>query len=141
MKKLNRKGFTLIELLAVIVILAIVMVVTIPSVLNSMESARQKQFENAIHSIEEYVQKNYDLCKVGGILTDAGNYDASIFSDTSTCTLKTNTTVITAAGYKTDDIASVTGAVNTNGKYVISTATAGANGQFKGATFDTNPNP
>ena len=30
MKKLNRKGFTLIELLAVIVVLAIIIVVTIP---------------------------------------------------------------------------------------------------------------
>ena len=35
MKKLNRKGFTLIELLAVIVILAVVLVVTIPSLVKA----------------------------------------------------------------------------------------------------------
>ena len=131
--KLKKNGFTLIELLAVVVILAIVMVVTIPSVLNSMESARQKQFENAVHSIEEYVQKNLDLCNLGGDLA-SGSYDTSIFG-TNNCTVKTDTTVITAAGYKTSDIASVTGAVNANGKYVISAATAGADGQFKGASY------
>ena len=40
MKGLNNKGFTLIELLAVIVILALVVGITVPSVLNSMNSSR-----------------------------------------------------------------------------------------------------
>mgnify|MGYP001027774477 FL=1 len=44
MKKLNKKGFTLVELLAVIVVLAIIMVLTLPTIMNSMSSARQSTF-------------------------------------------------------------------------------------------------
>ena len=61
MKKLNRKGFTLIELLAVIVILAIVLVVTIPSVINAMDQARVSQLQNAADTAAEWFQKNYDI--------------------------------------------------------------------------------
>lgn len=42
MKKKN--GFTLIELLAVIVILALIMIIAIPSVLNAMNNARRNSF-------------------------------------------------------------------------------------------------
>lgn len=44
MKKLNKKGFTLVELLAVIVVLAIIMVLTLPTVMNSLSSAKQSTF-------------------------------------------------------------------------------------------------
>ena len=44
MKRLNKKGFTLVELLAVIVVLAFIMVLAAPSVLSSMNSARQSSF-------------------------------------------------------------------------------------------------
>ena len=47
-----RKGFTLVELLAVIVILAIIMIIAIPSVLETVETARQKTFN-------EFMQKVY----------------------------------------------------------------------------------
>ena len=50
MKKKN--GFTLVELLAVIVILALVMVLTIPSIINVMSQARRKTFQ-------EYISKFY----------------------------------------------------------------------------------
>ena len=48
MKKKN--GFTLVELLAVIVVLALIMVITIPSVLDAMTKARRSTFV-------EYAQK------------------------------------------------------------------------------------
>lgn len=44
MKNLNKKGFTLVELLAVIVVLAIIMVLTLPTIMNSLSSARQSTF-------------------------------------------------------------------------------------------------
>ena len=142
MKKLNRKGFTLIELLAVIVILAIVMVVTIPSVLRTMDSARDEQFKNAVLSIQEYVQKNYDLCKIGGVLVGS-NYDTTIFttSGDDNCVPAAASVIIPAAGYKTSDIATDGWAhtVTTNGKYIITAAKAGTNGQFKGAADYSNP--
>ena len=64
MRKINRKGFTLIELLAVIVILAIVMVVTIPSVLRAMASAREKQFQNAADTVADWLNKQYELARM-----------------------------------------------------------------------------
>lgn len=86
MKKLNRKGFTLIELLAVIVILAIVMVVTIPSVLNAMDNAREGQLQNAADSVAEWFQKQYDLDTLSSVSGGAeAPYKAFL------CTLNTET--------------------------------------------------
>ena len=41
---MNKKGFTLIELLAVIVVLALILVIAIPRVLNVIESAEKETF-------------------------------------------------------------------------------------------------
>lgn len=57
MKKLNRKGFTLIELLAVIVILAIILVVTVPNIISSINDARVSSIHNlAVRSANTYNQ-------------------------------------------------------------------------------------
>ena len=146
MKRLNKKGFTLIELLAVIVILAVVMVVTIPSVLNSMGSARQKQLENAVHSIEEYVQKNYDIC-ISNLSNEFNDltYDSSVFGKDSNnnveCTSIVAENAITAAGYKTADIPSITFKTISNNKIEIDTVYGGvalSSGKFKGAKYPNN---
>lgn len=50
MKKLNKKGFTLIELLAVIVILALLMAIAIPSVTKYITQSRKKTLVNSIDS-------------------------------------------------------------------------------------------
>lgn len=55
MKKLNRKGFTLIELLAVIVILAIILVVTVPNIISSINDARVSSLHNlAVAAAQTY---------------------------------------------------------------------------------------
>ena len=46
MKKINRRGFTLIELLAVIVILAIIVVATVPTIINTIADARVNSIWN-----------------------------------------------------------------------------------------------
>ena len=56
MKKLNRKGFTLIELLAVIVIMAIILIVTVPNIIQSINDART----NSIHNLAVSVANTYD---------------------------------------------------------------------------------
>jgi prepilin-type N-terminal cleavage/methylation domain-containing protein len=114
--KLNRKGFTLIELLAVIVILAIVMTVTIPSVLSSMNKARSNQLQNAADSVSEWFTKQYELAAMGDF---AGSSDAafntflgtlgtgstfeSLNSSTSIKTKVLTTAVLNASGISNSD--------------------------------------
>ncbi len=73
----NKKGFTLIELLAVIVILAIVMVVTIPSVLNAMDNAKKGQLDNASETVSSWLTKQNSLKELGA---DFGMTD-SVYDD------------------------------------------------------------
>lgn len=77
------KGFTLVELLAVIVILGIIMVIAIPSVLNTLEISKKKTFL-------EYVQKIYSTAHTkwlqetsmdGGLYEGEGMYVFNIKTD------------------------------------------------------------
>lgn len=61
MKKLNRKGFTLVELLAVIVILAIVVGITMVTILPTLENSRKKAFDTAVETISNYIQDQHDM--------------------------------------------------------------------------------
>jgi len=56
-----RKGFTLIELLAVIIVLAVIALIATPIVLDVVDSAKLKAFEESAYGIIETVKlKNYD---------------------------------------------------------------------------------
>ena len=59
MRKLNNKGFTLIELLAVIVILALIMVIAIPQVLNSINNSRVSALHSEARSIVDAYSNAY----------------------------------------------------------------------------------
>ena len=140
MKKLNRKGFTLIELLAVIVILAVVLVVTIPSILNSMDTARQKQLENVVATIESMVNKQYELCLLKDTTLQGGQYKSTWFKSDCTLdtTVATSQVIVVAAGYSVADIPSITDNALANGKYIITNVNGGAaltTGKFKGAKY------
>jgi len=67
MKRLNRKGFTLVELLAVIVILAIVMGITLVTVLPTLQKSRQEAFELTAQTAADYLEKQYQLSLVGNL--------------------------------------------------------------------------
>ena len=58
MKKLNSKGFTLVELLAVIVILALVLVLTIPNVLNAMNNSRISSIHSKAKSVANWYSES-----------------------------------------------------------------------------------
>ncbi len=68
MKKMNNKGFTLIELLAVVVIMGIVLVITIPSVIDSVNSAKAKQLKNAANTVQSWYEKQSQLSALSGDL-------------------------------------------------------------------------
>jgi len=65
MKKLNRKGFTLVELLAVIVILAIVVGITLVTVLPTLQKTRQDAFEVTAQTAADTIEKQYQLSLIG----------------------------------------------------------------------------
>ena len=96
-----------------------------------MASARQKQFYNAVTTIEEYVQKNQDLCNLGGDMLTSDDYKAELFTGDSCTVTADSDNIISYAGYDTEDIASIT-YTSTEEKFTIDAATAG-NGQFKNA--------
>lgn len=76
MKKKN--GFTLVELLAVIVVLALIMIVVIPSIMKSIGSARKESFYLYAQSLQSKATAKYtqdlDLNKSN---TDCAVYDIS----------------------------------------------------------------
>lgn len=49
---MRNQGFTLIELLAVIVLLAVIAAVTVPIILNSINSSRENAYEEQVETIE-----------------------------------------------------------------------------------------
>ena len=67
MKRLNKKGFTLVELLAVIVILAIVVGITLVTVLPTLKKSRQEAFELTAQTAADYLEKQYQLTLIGNL--------------------------------------------------------------------------
>lgn len=114
--KLNKKGFTLIELLAVIVILAIVMTVTIPTVLSSMNNARKNQLQNAADTVGSWINEQYVLYDVVGGLTGS-NSDVDSYFKTWIASASTNGTKVTL----TDELLKAAGL---NGGQTNATGTA-----------------
>lgn len=59
---MNKKGFTLIELMAVIVVLAIITVISVPIILNTINISKEKLYkeqENKLVELaEEYLEDN-----------------------------------------------------------------------------------
>jgi prepilin-type N-terminal cleavage/methylation domain len=57
---MKKNGFTLIELLGVLIILAILALITIPLVTNSLQKAEKESFKNSIEGIIRTMKNNSD---------------------------------------------------------------------------------
>lgn len=77
----NKRGFTLVELLAVVTLLAAIILVSVPSIINVLRKSEEKdykEFESAIkRAAELYVERNRDLYpelnNVGGTVNISTN--------------------------------------------------------------------
>jgi type IV pilus assembly protein PilA len=91
----SKKGFTLVELLAVIVILAIILAIAVPSISGMVSNAKKSAFEDDVKMIitgieyktlEASVDSTVTAPAVGSILTNLGDYGANS-SDYTAATL------------------------------------------------------
>ena len=124
----NRKGFTLIELLAVIVILAIIALITTPTILNVMENSRRDAAKDKAYGTIKAVQLAYTQAQVSYEVNMPYTVDFSSKSDGS----KDGSTE-KGFTYVEGQEVQASGEMPTAGKITI-----GTNGQIYIATEDVN---
>ena len=56
---MNKKGFTIVELLAVLIVLALILLIAIPKVLNIIETSKMKSFEINANKLVHEALKEY----------------------------------------------------------------------------------
>lgn len=81
---MNKKGFTLIELLAVIVVLGVVLLLAMPSILDSINTSRDSSYKILIGNIKTAAETYYQECEYGD-LSDESKY--GVYA----CTIDNNT--------------------------------------------------
>lgn len=124
MKKLNRKGFTLVELLAVIIILAIVVGISIPAVLSTINNSRKKAAVTAAEVAANWVSEQYTILSVDSSAVDS-TWKTICGADGSNCYNKTVSagtnlkSFLTATGMKEADVSAASIKLNSNGKACV----------------------
>lgn len=98
---MNKKGFTLIELLAVIVVLGVVLILAMPSILDSINASRNASYKVLMGNIKTAAETYYQECEYGDLSNKAkyGNYACTINNNIITTTIGTlaNTGILKVA--------------------------------------------
>ena len=86
---MNKKGFTLIELLAVIVVLGVVLLLAMPSILDSINASRDSSYKILIGNIKTAAETYYQECEYGDLSDESkyGVYACTIDNNTITTTI------------------------------------------------------
>ena len=93
---MKKNGFTLVELLAVIVILAIILVIAVPKITDTIDNARRGSFESSIKMVAAQAETQKTVADtLEGVTFDSGTAEAKV-----TCTGK-SWTGLNATDYKT----------------------------------------
>ena len=131
MKKLNRKGFTLVELLAVIVILAIVVGITLVTVLPTLKKSRQEAFNVTAQTAADYLEKQYQLYLID---PDTAEFDEASDFGASTSKHEITKKEFLKAGLKAENYSSGTWYIDdTTGRACVE-LTASSAGEYYDAT-------
>ena len=151
MKKLNRKGFTLVELLAVIIILAIVVGISIPAVLTTINNTRVKAGVTAAESVADWIDRQYQTA-VTGLSTTSGGEIATLDAkfkeqcgdDGSSCTVTNGKNIsdagfIAAAGVKATNVSAINVSIDKDTGRSCVTLTIAKDGEYYNASATNNP--
>ena len=86
---MNRKGFTLIELLAVIILIALIAVLIVPNIIDTMTKSKEASYQLLVKNIVTSAQTYYEECEYGDLSnrTKYGSYACQINNNTITTTL------------------------------------------------------
>ena len=108
-KKQTKKGFTLVELLAVIVILAIVVGISMTTVLSVIKDSKKKALQVAADSLAKWIDQQYELYESGVTYSGMATVNEAFIDTcigTNRCMEKVNhipKDLIVAAGLKHDN--------------------------------------
>ena len=88
---MNRKGFTLIELLAVIILIALIAVLIVPNIIDTMTKSKEASYQLLVKNIVTSAKTYYEECEYGDLSnrTKYGSYACKINNNTITTTLGT----------------------------------------------------
>ena len=118
MSKQKKKGFTLIELLAVIVVLAIILVIAVPKILEVIENAKLKAYEDSVNLMIKQAQLDYGSKNVTENNTEYPvSYEYGIDSDGET--IQTNEKEVGLLNFKGDKPSEGTIVVDELGKVTV----------------------
>ena len=69
---MNRKGFTLIELLAVIILIALIAVLIVPNIIDTMTKSKEASYQLLVKNIVTASKSYYEECEYGDLSNKDG---------------------------------------------------------------------
>ncbi len=67
---MKEKGFTLVEMLAILVLLAVISLIAIPNVTNTIENSKKNSFLNSVDGLIETIEQEYTQIQEQQLITE-----------------------------------------------------------------------